>query len=85
MLGQTPNLNTLRSQMFKQLTGQELSNELSEPEKNEAITTAMQGNNLLLVLDDVWDESAPNSFIFLCAAAFLTPRHTPGCIWRDRH
>jgi hypothetical protein len=55
-LGQEPQLHVCREQMYWQATGNELSNELSAEEKVDAVRSAFEGKNILLVLDDCWEQ-----------------------------
>ena len=64
-LGQDPVLTQQQSVMFQQLTGSPMRNDLTQDEKREAIKQAMVGKDILLVLDDVWDDAHPAWFIFL--------------------
>jgi tetratricopeptide (TPR) repeat protein len=54
-LSQTPNVLACQRQLFTQLTGQELAQELSEEDRVVAIQEAFLGKHCLLVLDDCWD------------------------------
>eukprot|EP01050_Picozoa_sp_SAG11_P003010 SAG11_NODE_161_length_14021_cov_36.845065_11_plen_702_part_00 len=54
-LGHAPNVTARQRQLFFQLTGSELSLELSAEEKLLALQQAFSGRHCLLVLDDVWE------------------------------
>eukprot|EP01051_Picozoa_sp_SAG22_P002544 SAG22_NODE_115_length_19315_cov_10.458368_5_plen_1113_part_00 len=53
-LGQSPNIERLQEMLHLQLTGEELDSEASTEQRQEKLTQAMAGKNLLLVLDDLW-------------------------------
>eukprot|EP01048_Picozoa_sp_COSAG05_P011210 COSAG05_NODE_1042_length_6066_cov_2.922742_2_plen_1109_part_00 len=55
-LGQTPDLARMQALIHLQATGEELSPDATPEQAKELITVAMRGRQLLLVLDDVWDE-----------------------------
>ena len=52
-LGQLPNLEKLQQLAYMQLTGDDMSLEFSHDQRCEALQAAMQGVNLLLILDDM--------------------------------
>ena len=56
-LGQTPDLMRMKSLIHLQVTGDELSTDSSPEQAKEIITVAMRGRRILLVLDDVWEET----------------------------
>lgn len=55
-LGQTPNLDKCQSIVFLQLTGQEMSRELTAAEILQSLQQAFAKKTVLLVLDDVWED-----------------------------
>eukprot|EP01046_Picozoa_sp_COSAG06_P039278 COSAG06_NODE_4620_length_4092_cov_389.018373_2_plen_296_part_00 len=55
-LGQTPVLEKMKSLIYMQLTGKELSSDIGPEQVTERITVAMRGRRILLVLDDCWEE-----------------------------
>ena len=55
-LGQTPVISKLQNLCHMQCTGKELSHDLSNDEKKEALQQVMSGKRVLLCLDDLWEE-----------------------------
>jgi hypothetical protein len=56
-LGQSPVISKLQNLCHMQLmSGEELSSELSEEEKKQALQQAMLGKRILLCLDDLWED-----------------------------
>ena len=58
-IGQTPVFKKLLAQQYVQLTGKELSNELSKVEQRAEVELAMRGKRVLLVLDDLVSCASP--------------------------
>jgi hypothetical protein len=71
-LGQAPNLGKCQEVLHLQLTGAELSPELSADERRAKLRQAMAGLRLLLVFDDLWE-----------AAEVRWPRPRRGIFARD--
>ena len=55
-LGQTPDLARMQALIYLQITGQELSSDATPEQAKELITVAMRGRDVLLILDDIWQE-----------------------------
>ena len=67
-LGQTPDLMRMKSLIHLQATGEELSTDASPEHVKELITVALRGRRVLLVLDDVWEESHEAELNFIDTA-----------------
>jgi hypothetical protein len=74
-LGQTPVLASCQSAAYEQLTGTELAVELTVEEKYEALQFAMEGLDILVVLDDLWD-NAQMTFILGEGPSLVLDQHT---------
>ncbi len=61
-LSQNPNVLACQRQLFAQLTGQQLPQELSEETRRLEIQEAFVGKHCLLVLDDAWDSDLISRF-----------------------
>jgi hypothetical protein len=64
-LSQTPNIPACQRQLFAQLTGHELPQELSEEDRRIAIQHAFVGKQCLLVLDDAWSSDVLSYFALI--------------------
>ena len=64
-LGQTPDLMACINILHMQLTGQEISSSSSMPEAQQKVTNACALKNILLVIDDCWDEGHSSTLVFL--------------------
>jgi hypothetical protein len=64
-LGATPDIKGSLDLIYQQLTGCEMNRELDNDGRQEAVKQAMSKRNVLLCLDDCWDEKVPAELIFL--------------------
>lgn len=64
-LGQSPIIPKVQSLAYMQLTGSDLKDSLTIPEKEEALRKAMESDRILLVLDDLWNENDEDHINFL--------------------
>ena len=65
VLGQEPNLEKLQELVHLELTGQKFEGEPTPEEKLVLLKHAMNGRNLLLVLDDLWDSKHEQQLNFI--------------------
>jgi hypothetical protein len=63
--GQTPNLLKCQAVLYLQLTGNQISKDMSPDEVQEALKNAFAGQNVLLILDDVWELEHHQQFNFI--------------------
>lgn len=64
-LSQTPNILACQRQLFVQLTGKQLPQELKEEDRRREIQEAFVGKQCLLVLDDAWDSDLISHFALI--------------------
>ena len=56
-LGQTPDMEAMLALLYLQVSGRAFAQDLPELEKQQLVTQALAGKNVLLVLDDGWDSA----------------------------
>ena len=64
-LGQTPDLARMQSLIYLQVTGKDVPSDTSPAQAKELITVAMRDKCVLLILDDVWEESHEEALNFV--------------------
>jgi hypothetical protein len=64
-LGQTPDLARTAGLIYLQVTGEELSADATPEQAKELITVAMRGRNVVLILDDIWEEEHSAALDFI--------------------
>ena len=64
-LGQTPNMEKCQQMLFMQLMGFEMNRDMSDDEVKQSLMHALQGKNVLMVLDDAWEVAHCEQLAFI--------------------
>ena len=64
-LGQTPNMEKCQQMLFMQLMGFEMNRDMSDDEVKQSLMQALQGKNVLMVLDDAWEVAHCEQLAFM--------------------